>query len=1268
MKKLLSSGLFLFYLSICCVENVVAQPTVPSGGISFSSIDGTFMQLIWTAGNGSNRIVVARAGSPVSAVPANGTDYNESNIFGNGDAILPGQFVVSDDNGQSLILNGLQPATIYYFRIYEYDGSGATTQYLTSSFASANQSTVVAPTISATNLVFSNVTGNSMTLTWANGNGERRLVVAKANAAVNANPVDLNFYSASSAFSFGTEIGTGNFVMFNGDGNTVDIIGLQPGITYHFAIYEYNGFSSPVYRAASPAIGNQVTSLRPSVPSSNMVFNNIDGTSMQLSWTPGNGTRRIVIARQGSPVTAVPVDGTDYAENSDFQLAAAISPGQRVVFDDVNSFLTMTGLLPNTTYYFRIYEYDGTGASIGYLTTSFVTSSQITAVAPTISASNLLFSNITGSSMTLTWTSGNGERRIVVAREGSAVNANPVDLTAYSGSPAFGFGSEIGSGNFVVSNNSGNTVDISNLQPGVTYHFAIFEFNGFSNPVYRTVSPATGSSSTDIRPTVPSSNILFSGIDGAAISISWTPGDGIHRIVVARAGSPVDAVPVDGVDYAENNDFQLAADLTTGQRVVYDNTSSFFTMTGLLPNTVYHFRVYEYNGSGGSIAYLTTSFATGSQSTAIAPAISASNIIFSDITGVSMKLSWTSGDGERSLVVARAGSAVNSDPVDLTAYSGNPTFGFGSEIGSSNYVIQSNTGNSVDVSGLLPGVTYHFAVYPFNGFSTPVYRTVSPAIGSQVTDGAPSVPSSGLSFANIEGTSMLLNWTPGNGTRRIVVARAGAAVDAIPVNGIDYAEYDNFSLAAQISSGQRVVYDNPGSSFILSGLLPGTVYYFRVYEYNGTGAGITYLTTSPATGNQSTVSVPTLQSSNIGFSAVTANSATIGWTNGNGTSRLVVARANTAVNANPVDLTSYIANSSFGAGSEIGTGNFVVAKTSGTSTNVAGLVSGTTYHFAVYEYNGVFNPLYLRPGATGNVTTQGAPQTQATNVSAGSVTATTLQLTWTNGSGNSRLVLMKQGSAVNANPADNGAYTANTAFGAGTQLGTGNYVVYKAAGNSVTITGLIPNTVYHFAVFEYNAFGANSQFLVTNPARGNATTLQVLPVTLLEFNAEPYNNTIRLKWATAQETNSSHFDIEKSADGVSFTRIGTVSAAGNSSIRKDYSYTDKGPLSVINYYRLKQVDLDNRFVYSPIVRIKYEAGPVENIANPVQTTLSVRLNAAAITPGSEWLLYDMNGKIIRRKRITGPLINEPVETLAPGVYLLEIKMGEKRDITRLIKL
>ncbi len=116
---------------------------------------------------------------------------------------------------------------------------------------------------------------------------------------------------------------------------------------------------------------------------------------------------------------------------------------------------------------------------------------------------------------------------------------------------------------------------------------------------------------------------------------------------------------------------------------------------------------------------------------------------------------------------------------------------------------------------------------------------------------------------------------------------------------------------------------------------------------------------------------PTTQATSFSSSTITNNTMTVGWTRGNGTGGvLVVARAGSAVNATPVSGTTYTANAAFGSGTQIGTGNYVVYKGTGTSVNVTGLAAGTTYHYAVYEYN-TTGICFKTPGLTGNATTTG---------------------------------------------------------------------------------------------------------------------------------------------------------------------------------------------------------------------------------------------------------------------------------------------------------
>lgn len=120
---------------------------------------------------------------------------------------------------------------------------------------------------------------------------------------------------------------------------------------------------------------------------------------------------------------------------------------------------------------------------------------------------------------------------------------------------------------------------------------------------------------------------------------------------------------------------------------------------------------------------------------------------------------------------------------------------------------------------------------------------------------------------------------------------------------------------------------------------------------------------------------------------------------------------------------------------------------------------------------------------------QTEPGTQASAVGFTLVGADTMTVGWTRGTGDSVIVLIRNGGAVDANPADGSDYTANAAFGSGSQVGAGNYVIYKGTGTSVKATSLSPNNAYYVAVYEFNSDGPASANYLMTPATGNQTTL-----------------------------------------------------------------------------------------------------------------------------------------------------------------------------------
>ncbi|KAA9340149.1 T9SS type A sorting domain-containing protein [Adhaeribacter soli] len=145
------------------------------------------------------------------------------------------------------------------------------------------------------------------------------------------------------------------------------------------------------------------------------------------------------------------------------------------------------------------------------------------------------------------------------------------------------------------------------------------------------------------------------------------------------------------------------------------------------------------------------------------------------------------------------------------------------------------------------------------------------------------------------------------------------------------------------------------------------------------------------------------------------------------------------------------------------------------------------------------------------------PTTQA-SLSFGTVTASSIVVNLSGGNGQKNLLLVREGSAVNATPVDGTTYN-SAAFGSGTQLGTGNYVVYAGSGNSVTVTGLQGGTTYYFAVFAFNddnnAGGEN--YLTTAPGTGNQATGLGAPNTYT-WNVASGNWTTATSWSPARTT------------------------------------------------------------------------------------------------------------------------------------------------------
>lgn len=174
----------------------------------------------------------------------------------------------------------------------------------------------------------------------------------------------------------------------------------------------------------------------------------------------------------------------------------------------------------------------------------------------------------------------------------------------------------------------------------------------------------------------------------------------------------------------------------------------------------------------------------------------------------------------------------------------------------------------------------------------------------------------------------------------------------------------------------------------------------------------------------------------------------------------------------------------------------------------------------------------------------------------------------------------------------------------------------------------------------------------------SARTYTILPISLEAFSGVRIGAANVLSWRSSLEQNASRYEVERSTDGITFSRIGSVQATGSGS---NYRFADKDLLQPVYYYRLKLVDLDNRSKYSAVIMLRDNGGSVvmESVRpNPFTDNLAVSLvvNEAQTIRIS---LVDITGREVVAKTINAiagaqTLQLQGLQSLGEGLYILQV--------------
>jgi hypothetical protein len=187
-----------------------------------------------------------------------------------------------------------------------------------------------------------------------------------------------------------------------------------------------------------------------------------------------------------------------------------------------------------------------------------------------------------------------------------------------------------------------------------------------------------------------------------------------------------------------------------------------------------------------------------------------------------------------------------------------------------------------------------------------------------------------------------------------------------------------------------------------------------------------------------------------------------------------------------------------------------------------------------------------------------------------------------------------------------------------------------------------------------------------------------LPVELIAFEASVSSGTVNLKWETSTEVNNYGFDVERSVDSKTWTKIGFVAGAGNSSSPKEYSFKDQPDGGASFSYRLKQIDVGGAYKYYDPITVSLSGGDkaqlMQNSPNPFNPSTAIKYyipQAVDVTI----TIYDILGREVAK------LVNSQVEAgyhvvywngrdrfgnaAASGVYIYRLTAGNFTEIKKM---
>jgi hypothetical protein len=192
---------------------------------------------------------------------------------------------------------------------------------------------------------------------------------------------------------------------------------------------------------------------------------------------------------------------------------------------------------------------------------------------------------------------------------------------------------------------------------------------------------------------------------------------------------------------------------------------------------------------------------------------------------------------------------------------------------------------------------------------------------------------------------------------------------------------------------------------------------------------------------------------------------------------------------------------------------------------------------------------------------------------------------------------------------------------------------------------------------------------ITSLSTFAVSNFEVLPVTWLSVDGQHKDGKNIITWSTAAEWDNLYFAVEAASDGMNFTEVGQVKGGGTNLLSQSYQFEHKKILTPVTFYRVKQVDNNGQFTYSPVILIKAPVVTGVKLLSGNNVTVAVSLSITMKKSGKiTALIHDAGGKMLRQHvawlAVGTNNVNLDVQALATGVYFLNIT-GEDGSKTTL---